>query len=61
MTDQDKPDAPQSGTLRDALNFFDDNTIELAYLLPAKGGLGETLHGFAPAPRAFRLGLETSW
>ena len=54
----------QIGPLRlraDALNLFDDQTLELAYLLPAMSGLGETLHGFAPAPRAFRLGVETSW
>lgn len=56
--------ARQVGVVRlraDVLNVFDDETLELAYLLPAADGLGETLHGFAPAPRAFRLGVETSW
>lgn len=54
----------QLGAVRlraDVLNVFDDLTLELAYLLPAADGQGETLHGFAPAPRAFRLGVETSW
>lgn len=54
----------QLGAVRlraDVLNLFDDQTLELAYLLPAADGQGETLHGFAPAPRAFRLGVETSW
>lgn len=56
--------ARQLGGMRlraDFLNLFDDDSLELAYLLPAQGGSGEVLHGFAPAPRAVRLGVETSW
>jgi outer membrane receptor protein involved in Fe transport len=44
----------------DALNLFDGDALELAYLLPGAGG-GETLHGFAPAPRAFRVALLRTW
>lgn len=45
----------------DLLNVFDDDALELAYLLPAADGSATALHGFAPAPRAFRFGVEKSW
>lgn len=45
----------------DLLNLFDEDALELAYLLPNSTLDGETLHGFAPAPRAFRIGVERSW
>lgn len=54
----------QVGAVRlraDIWNAFDQDELELAYLLPSADFTGETLHGFAPAPRAFRLGVETSW
>jgi outer membrane receptor protein involved in Fe transport len=51
------------GSLRarlDLLNLLDDDALELGFLLPAADG-GERLFGFAPAPRAWRLGLEWLW
>lgn len=54
----------QVGAVRlraDIFNAFDQEELELAYLLPSADFTGETLHGFAPAPRAFRLGVEKSW
>jgi iron complex outermembrane receptor protein len=45
----------------DVLNLFDRDALELAYVLPDATGEGETLHGFAPAPRAFRFGIEKTW
>jgi outer membrane cobalamin receptor len=54
----------QMGALRlraDIFNAFGQDELELAYLLPSADFQGETLHGFAPAPRAFRVGVETSW
>jgi outer membrane receptor protein involved in Fe transport len=45
----------------DVLNLFDQDALELAYLLPNATFDGETLHGFAPLPRAVRLGVERSW
>ena len=44
----------------DLLNALDDDALELAFLLPGAEG-GETLHGYAPAPRAVRLTLATAW
>jgi iron complex outermembrane receptor protein len=45
----------------DVLNAFDDDALELGYLLPTLDGSPDVLHGFAPAPRAFRVGIEKTW
>ena len=55
--------ARRFGSLRvwiDLLNLADEGALELGYLLPGADG-GESLFGFAPAPRAARLGLEWLW
>jgi outer membrane receptor protein involved in Fe transport len=44
----------------DLLNLLDDDALELGFLLPGADG-ADTLFGFAPAPRAVRLGLEWLW
>ena len=56
--------ARQAGRARlylDILNLFGGEALELAYLLPAADGGEAVLHGFAPAPRAFRCGIQTSF
>ncbi len=45
----------------DVLNLFDQDAFELAYVLPNATFDGESLHGFAPVPLAFRMGVERSW
>jgi outer membrane receptor protein involved in Fe transport len=41
----------------DLLNLLDDDGLEVAFLLPGADG-GDRLFGFAPSPRAARLGVE---